>query len=400
MAILDASKGEKPMSVFRRGNVYWFEFNFNGARIRESASTSSKTIAKQAEAQRRRELELGFNGLTRPERPLFPLAAKGWFATKSSLSPLGIRYYEQYIAKLSSHFGNRLVSDITAEDVAELQRKRKAADLSGRQINAEIGTLRAILRYYGRWAHISGRVTMLPQRSDVGRALSRQEEERLLEAIGQSRSPALYPFFVLSLDAGLRPSETRSLRRSNLRLDWRDGAVSEGEIIVGRSKTEAGAGRMVPLTRRACAALTLWLSRFPNGASEDFVFPFHRVAINGNARTPHLYDVRRDAPMGPSSYKTAFETAREKAGLTLRFYDARHTFVTRLAENPGISEETIRQLAGHVSPRMLAHYAHIRVQARRAAIASLEAMAESALSSDGDSAGVSASSYQGARTLN
>jgi integrase len=358
--------------IYRRGKVFWYEFNFNGARIRESASTSSKTIAKQAEMQRRRELELGINGLTKPERPLFPLAAKDWFASKSSLSPLGIRYYEQYIAKLSKHFGNRLVSDITAEDIGELQRKRKAEGLSGRQINAGVGTLRAILRYYGRWAHISGRVSMLPQRSDVGRALSRQEEERLLDAIGQSRSPSLYPFFVLSLDAGLRPSETRALRRSNLRLDWRDGAVIEGEVTVGRSKTEAGTGRMVPLTRRGCAALTLWLSRFPNSESGDFVFPFHRVAIKGNARTPHLYDVRRDAPEGPSSYKTAFETAREKAGLTIRFYDARHTFVTRLAENPAISEETIRQLAGHVSPRMLAHYAHIRVQARRAAIASLE----------------------------
>jgi len=119
-----------------------------------------------------------------------------------------------------------------------------------------VGTLRAILRYYGRWAYISGRVTMPPQRSDVGRALCREDESRLLEAIGQSRSPTLYPSFVLSLDAGLRPSETRSLRRSNLLLLLRDGAIAEGQIIVGRSKTEAGAGRAVPLTRRACGALT------------------------------------------------------------------------------------------------------------------------------------------------
>jgi integrase len=76
--------------------------------------------------------------------------------------------------------------------------------------------------------------------------------------------------------------------------------------------------------------------------------------------------------MGTYSYKRAYDTAREKAGLSCRLYDARHTFITRLAENPKISEETIRQLAGHVSPRMLARYAHIRAQARRDAIASLE----------------------------
>jgi len=46
--------------------------------------------------------------------------------------------------------------------------------------------------------------------------------------------------------------------------------------------------------------------------------------------------------------------------------------VSRLAENPTISEETIRALAGHVSREMLSRYAHIRAQAKRAAIASLE----------------------------
>ena len=371
------------MSVFKRGGVYWFEFVFNGSRIRESAKTGSKTIARDAERQRRRELELGINGLTKPDRPLFPIAAREWFATKSALSSLGARYYRQYITKLSRYFGNTLISDIATEDVAELQRRRKAEGLSGRQINAEIGTLRTILRYYGRWAYISGRVTMLPQRSDVGRALGREEEGRVLEAIGQSRSPALYPFFVLSLDSGLRPSETRSLRHSNLRLTWRNGAIEQGEIIVGRTKTEAGTGRIVPLTRRACAALTIWLSRLTDADGPDtYVFPFHRVAIAGNDRVPHIYGVESDRPMSPSSYKTAFETARKKAGLCFRFYDARHTFVTRLAENPTVSEETIRQLAGHVSPRMLSHYAHIRAQARRAAIAALEGPPDEAKAAD------------------
>jgi integrase len=227
---------------------------------------------------------------------------------------------------------------------------------------------------------------MLPQRSDVGRALTREEEARLLQAIGESRSPALYPFFVFSLDAGLRPSEIRSLHRSNLRLKWSSGTIVEGEVIVGRSKTDAGTGRIVPLTQRACAALTLWLSRFLEAGADTYVFPLHRVAIAGNGRMPHVYDVKLNEPMSPSSYKTAFETARRKAGIEIRFYDARHSFMTRLAENPRISEETIRQLAGHINPRMLAQYAHIRMQARRAAIATLDRTPEwiESANSEGD----------------
>src|SRR5205823_3334441 len=87
-------------------------------------------------------------------------------------------------------------------------------------------------------------------------------------------------------------------------------------------------------------------------------------------------------PMGTYSYKRAWNTARRKAGSDYRLYDARHTFVTRLAENSAVSEETIRQLAGHVSPRMLGRYAHIRVQARRAAIATLERVEDSAETED------------------
>jgi hypothetical protein len=64
------------MSAFRRGKVWWFEFSFQGQRIRESAKTSNKIIAREAERARRRELELGINGLKKRERPpLFPVAA-------------------------------------------------------------------------------------------------------------------------------------------------------------------------------------------------------------------------------------------------------------------------------------------------------------------------------------
>jgi integrase len=276
------------------------------------------------------------------------------------------------LGKLVRHFGNRLVSDVTANDIASLQRRRQAEGLSGRQVNCEIATLRAILKHYGLWASICGRVKMLRERADTGRALSTEDERKLLDASAQSSSAALYPFFLLSLDAGLRPSETRSLRRRDFNLVSRNGAIAEGEIVVRRSKTDAGSGRLIPLTRRVCAALTLWLSRFPDAGQDAFVFPFHHVGFAGNSHQPHIWGVDLNRPIGTYSYKRAWNTARLKAGVDYRLYDARHTFVTRLAENSAVSEETIRQLAGHVSPRMLARYAHIRVQARRAAIATLQ----------------------------
>jgi hypothetical protein len=51
------------MALFKRGNVWWYEFWFAGRRIRESSKTGSKTVAKAAEQKRRRELGEGFNNL-------------------------------------------------------------------------------------------------------------------------------------------------------------------------------------------------------------------------------------------------------------------------------------------------------------------------------------------------
>jgi len=63
--------------TYRRGNVWWYEFTFQGQRIRESAHTNNKPIAREAERVRRRELETAVNRIPRRERmPLFKLAAE------------------------------------------------------------------------------------------------------------------------------------------------------------------------------------------------------------------------------------------------------------------------------------------------------------------------------------
>jgi len=56
----------------------------------------------------------------------------------------------------------------------------------------------------------------------------------------------------------------------------------------------------------------------------------------------------------------------------LRFHDLRHAAITKLAESM-TSEQTIMALAGHVSRRMLEHYSHICLAAKRTAV---EAMSQ------------------------
>ncbi len=359
------------MSVYKRGETYWFKFLFQGQLIRESAKTNSKTVAREAERARRREIELAINRIPKRERmPLFSVAAKEWLASRVDLAANTLEAYEHFVETLTEQFGKRLVCDIDDQDISTLQRKRLAEEKSARTVNFEINVLRQILKAHGLWGAISDKVKSLRERRDVGRAISCGDEKKLIDAAAKSRSPALLPLLIVSLDSGLRASEIRSLRRRDLMLEWRSGVIEKGALMVPKSKTEAGTGRSVPLTSRVCAILTLWLSRFLEAEADSYVFPRFSVGLEGNARRPKLYAADLAHPIG--EWKKAWKVACKAAKVQYRWHDCRHTFITRLAENPNVSEETIRSLAGHVSRKMLERYSHIRISAKQAAIATLD----------------------------
>ena len=74
----------------------------------------------------------------------------------------------------------------------------------------------------------------------------------------------------------------------------------------------------------------------------------------------------------PERYATdiswGWDELRKDTGVRCRLHDLRHTFATRLAEN-GASESTMLALMGHMSRAMLERYSHIRMAAKREAVA-------------------------------
>jgi len=67
-------------------------------------------------------------------------------------------------------------------------------------------------------------------------------------------------------------------------------------------------------------------------------------------------------------------TARKRAEAALRglrFHDLRHQAITEMAET-GASDATLMAIAGHMSRRMMEHYSHVRMAAKRTALDKLE----------------------------
>jgi integrase len=358
------------MAVFQRPGrrVWWFEFEYRGRLYRESAGTRSKTLAFDIERKRRREVEEAANGV-RPNRSaaiLFSVAAAEWLELKKpGWSPKTHVIAKTDLKHLKTCFGKSLLADITDRAIANYQVVRRTEGASNKTINNEVGTLRALLRRYRLWAQVAPDVRMLPVREDAGRALSQEEETKLLLACAVSRSRSLLPAVTTALSTGLRYEELRLLT-------WRQIDFANKAVTVGKSKTEHGAGRAVPLNKRALNALTAWAREFPNRRSSHYVFPSEKVGVATDDRIPAVFDTKPETPIG--SWKTAWTTARENAGVTCRFHDLRHTTVTRLLER-GVAFAVVATVLGWspaTSVRMAKRYGHIGPSAQREAMARLD----------------------------
>jgi len=90
--------------VYQRGKqgLWWYRFRFGGRIVHESAKTASKTIARDAERARRRELEHKYNKIEkRTLPPQFERAAQSWL--EGEKPHLAERTYAIYDVALRCH---------------------------------------------------------------------------------------------------------------------------------------------------------------------------------------------------------------------------------------------------------------------------------------------------------
>jgi integrase len=321
-----------------KGKTYWLRFMLAGKIYHESARTLSKKEALRTEARRKAELRQSPRyDIPAPRLPPFRDAAAEWLLSREGLvSPNTLALGRGRLKRLLPAFGGTQPSDITPQDVARYQQARLRQGAQGRTVNMEVQVLRQILKASRCWRHLEGEVHALRERRGIGKALSPEDEGRLLDECARSGS-ACHTAAVLALNTAMRGGELRGLK-------WGQVDFARRILTVGESKTEAGTGRLIPLNRCALDALERWGGAFPGRRPEECVFPH--------------------------GWRTAWRNALRRAGLRLRFHDLRHTAISKLGE-AGAPEQAIMAIAGHISRRMLERYSHIRMDAKRRALDSI-----------------------------
>jgi len=374
------------MSLVKRGKTWHTHFFLDGHRYRQSLETGDwrealskeKDLITQAKKGKLSPTKQGFARLP------FKDAAEQFLQDRTpKLATLSVRTERERAKAINKNLGDVQVARITPELIFAHVRKRKGDSIGNATINRELDIIRGVLKKAKRWHLFADEIKPLPIRQSVGRALEPEEKLRLLKvAASREDWQTAYSAAVLALNTTMRGCEIRGLR-------WRDVDLIDRSVTVRKSKTEAGE-RVIPLNADAYRVL---LSLYGRAKKVGDVLPDHYVFFA--CEHGHV-----DPKASQKGWRTAWRNltravtcpecgllqspsdkcTSEECGANikdvgspikgLRFHDLRHHAITELAESQ-TSDSTIMSIAGHVSPKMLAHYSHVRLDAKRNALDAL-----------------------------
>ena len=152
------------MAIYKRGDTYWYRFQFNGERIQESAQTGNKDAARQIEAAHRVRLakgEAGIHGAAGGAHAGGIRAAVRRLRSRPLCAekPATVGFYQEKLRRLLE---DRSLPSTPLDAIDEAvidgykQRRTRQASRYGRplspaSVNRELATLRRLLRLAQEW---------------------------------------------------------------------------------------------------------------------------------------------------------------------------------------------------------------------------------------------------------
>lgn len=283
-------------------------------------------------------------------------------------SPATLKRHRVLAASLARHLPAPNLWAISAETIRAYQAARLKA-VSAKTVNLEVHILRGALKQARLWSRLADEFKPLAESSRAGRALQPEEEAALFRtAASRPGWHVAYCAAILAANTTARSCEIRGLRLADVDLFGRTMSVRRAS-----TKTDAGA-RIVPLNDAALWAASRLLDRARGvGATEPEHYLLPRQQSRFTKGPVSCAGTGFDPAQPMRGWRTAWRKLTRAAGLSgLRFHDLRHHAITKLAE-AGVPDQTLMAMAGHVSRAMLEHYSHVRMEAKRAAVAAISA---------------------------
>jgi len=313
------------MSLFKRGEVWWFDvLSPNGERIRRSTGTKEEILAQEYHDRFKVELwQIARLGVK--PRHKWDEAAVRWLKEQSHKATINtdkihLRWMDRYL-------GGKYVDAINRDLVDKIRDAKLAEGVTHATVNRLLEVLRAILRRCvneWEWLDRAPYVKMLKEPTRRIRYLTHNEAQRLLAHLPEH----LADMAAFSLATGLRRANVTGMQWSQIdltrRLAW-----------IHPDQAKARKAIAVPLNAEAVLLIRKWIGKHPT----------HVFSFNGR-------------PIIQVSTK-AWYKGLEAAGIEdFRWHDLRHTWASWHVQN-GTPLFALQELGGWESPEMVRRYAHL-----------------------------------------
>lgn len=324
-------KGSANSHLYKRGDHYWVRGRFEKRLLQKSLGTNNLTDARIF-----RDKEIAIFLGRKPKNSGVSLLGEKfdeWIEINKVKWSIGTTesVTNQWTNHLKPFFEKELISDVNDTAWLKYVSDKRKTDLKRKFFND-----RKYLSMFLNWAFREGLIEKLPKLSDVdpevkaGRVYSSDELEALLQASDNDLAIQI----VLALTMGMRVGEILSL-------EWRQVDFKRKLIHLPAAKTKIRKERTFAISEDA---LPLLISRHERSRS-DWVFPSPKDSTKS---------------VGKGGNKSAWKSAKKKAGVVGRFHDLRHTFLTnafRSGANPalicyyaGVSLEEAQKTYLHFTP--------------------------------------------------
>ena len=328
------------MRIYKRGNIYWTEFEVDNKRYQMSCKTKDKKLAGEIAAAL--QADTIRNKFNIPQKyKVEKVFSQVWEEYIKNLNniPRNIKNKE-LVYKHIADFYNKNIKEISQNDIKTYQLKRKfdvinseknigkrEQDINFRWINIEISTLHHFFNFCIDRGYLeknpAAGIKKLNELSRL-KTLSDSDIEKLIAGATNKLTRDLITFLIYT---GCRKGEA-------LNLKWDDVDLQNEVIAIKGTKTKHD--RYIPISK----PLKELLSRIEK--NQDCLYLFNR---NG-------------AKLG--DFKRSFHTACKNAGLKdLHIHDLRHVFASTLTMND-VSLYKTGILLGHRTSNMTQRYAHLK----------------------------------------
>jgi len=319
--------------LYRRGEIWWMRFVYQGKLIRRSTETSNEKLAEDIYCKVRTQIIEGkwFEVDPAKEHTFLDLAEKyentEWKKTK------GWRVAQSYLNQLKNFFGAFVLADVTSSIIDDFRQARKEKGVKGATINRQLTILKRMFNLAKkRWGWIKEiPLIEMEQHADVKRTrhLSFDEYHTLLTFC----EDWLKEIVTVSAWTGLRQGNVLKLKREQVNLFSKSISIKGEEMKNGKDL-------IIPISAPAYEV-------------------FKRKTKVTHLNNPYIfYDVEGNV-YNKMKVNRAFKRALKGAGIEdFRFNDLRHCFAS-WSRQAGVSLDTLADMMGHTDSRMTRRYAHI-----------------------------------------